>query len=246
MVVLARPLPLFDPQRGGPPADAIDIQLRMPRSMQVWCDDLARAGERHQLGQVDGVLHQLGQQLVAKVQRSCGNVEGDWPYAEGQIAVTPVVGGGRCDLAPGSVALRPHIHMYLGGLGRRLRDDAWVPVLWDCVAIGAYNSVWGWFSDRLIEASKDWGHRWDYTEPSGSYEIVDPPYAERGEAAGYDVCPGYWGPRRLILADESSIAAAAASEEARRAQQAAGITWSPTTVDGRRPPPDGDDGQHVG
>jgi len=244
VVVLATPVPLFDPAREGPPADTVDIQLRMPRSMQVWVDDLARTGQRHQLADVEGILERLSQELVQTVQRSCGKVEGAWPYAEAQVAVTPVVAGGRCDLRPGSAELRPHMHMYLGATGWRLRDGAPTPILFDSVKNGSYGSVWGDFFDALRRASQDFGHRWDRSGADGAIEIVDPPYAERGEAAGFMTCPGYWGPRRLIMADESWLGACAASEQRRRAQHAAGITWSPVTVDGRPPPPDDD--QRVG
>ena len=50
------PRALFDPAHEGPPADAIDVQLRLPRSLQVWCADQAAAGRWDALGSLQDLV----------------------------------------------------------------------------------------------------------------------------------------------------------------------------------------------
>lgn len=220
-----QPRALFDPAVEGPPADAIDVQLRLPRSLQLWCADQAAAANWDALGSLqDLVEHTVHHELVPYAQRMCGEVRPpssrrtatDEPA---QIAVTAVVEG----TLPGSTELRPHAHLYIGATGWRLSDGADLPTSFDAVRIGAGVAVWQSFS-RSVKGWTDAREMvWSFSSPSGRLELVDPPLADRAEEAGYVVCPGRWGPRRLILADERVIAGAAASEERRVAQEAAGI-----------------------
>ncbi len=220
-----QPRALFDPAHEGPPEDAIDVQLRLPRSLQVWCADMAAAERWSELQALQDLVETTAQrELVPYAQRMCGRVRPPRVShtandEDAQIAVTAVVEGAL----PGSAELRPHVHLYIGGTGRRLSDDAVLPTSFDGVRIGAGVAVWQLFSRTLDAWSEEQGMVWGESSPSGMFEVVDPPLAERAEAAGFVVCPGRWGPRRLILADERVIAGSAANVEAARRYEAAGL-----------------------
>ncbi len=197
-----------DPGTPGPPADAFDVQFRVPISFSMYVTDLAASGRERELAAVQAAYQRVVDETFANVQLEGGYV----PHpaggpAEARLALAVLVEA----RVPGIDGLRPHAHVYVGRGAvdvhdsPRVVDFAW---LRDAV----FNVTWSFYLRRLRAYTEELGLTWARPRPGAVREVVDPPYAEHIAGEPHGVCPGPWGPRELLLADADYLRDAADAE----------------------------------
>ena len=210
---------LFDPGTEAPPGDCFDVQFRVPLSLTLFATELAEKGYDRDLDTLARRFGELIDETVRKVQFNCGDAAwGRGVPESGRLAITSVIE----PLVPGHQELRPHAHVYVGATVTRLRDGERGPVDEGWLRQGVFGAVYGTYG-RALEArtAERFGLTWALSH-GGVEEIVDPPYADRVPELERAVCPGPWGPRRLILADEADLHMAAKQRRLIEHQRAIG------------------------
>jgi hypothetical protein len=217
------PAKLFDPVNETPPEDAIDVQFVVPTSLSLFADALAQTPQMaHLLPKLEDVYAQVLQLVVRDVQRSGGYV-----VHPGWGLRTPA----RLSLAvrsensvPGASIMRIHAHVYVGRTATAIKDGQVCPVNIDELRRGVY-SAWGSYARTLESATAEalglvWkplpGHH------PADKEIVEPPFAQfvaEHPAPDAMPCPGMFGPRELIMADQQSRILIAESQVRVQAEQ---------------------------
>lgn len=224
------PAMLFDPREraAGPLADAIDVQFRLPSSLNTMLDGMAQAGREDLLDQWRQVYSEIAEDTAVFLQHGGYGIDRQRSgAAPARLAMTPVIHAA----IPGFTVARWHIHLYVGPSAPSLIDGQVLPVARDnlktgleCVAQARnINQVW----ERTTEL---WGVRWEKPRPGAELEIVEPPWHEHIESLERGVCPGSprWGPRETWVADDGIEAYAAESERQIAADNAAGrgLQWA--------------------
>lgn len=212
---------LFDPADGvGPPADAFDVQFRVPVSLAVYVDELAREGRRHELAEFTDLYREIVDATVKHGQRRSGTL-GTASRIAARLAITPVI---EFEV-PGVAGLHPHVHLYVGSRAVDIPDGETVHEVPEAELA---EGMWSWVTyQRLLHnlTSERLGLRWGPPRRGAMDEVLDPPYAERMAGWTHPVCPGRWGPRRLLLADAEEL------ELAERSQREAELfpeSWRPS------------------
>ena len=210
---------LFDPASSGPPADAFDVQFRVPVSLAVYVDELAREGRRHELTEFVGLYREVVEETVRHGQRLAGG----WTRArpDARLAITPMI---EFEV-PGVAGVHPHVHLYVGARAVDVHDGETVhEVLSADLTEGL--GAWVIYQRKLHTLTGErLGLRWGPPRPGAMDEVLDPPYAERMAGWTHPVCPGKWGPRRLILADAEELELA---ERLQREAEQFPETWWPS------------------
>ena len=218
------PATLFDPRDGaaGPPADALDVQFRLPSSLNTLLDAIAQAGEEDLLDQWRRLYGELADDTALFLQHGGYGVDRQRSgAAPARLAMTPVIHAA----VPGFTVARWHIHLYVGAHATSLIDGQVLPVArdnlktaLDCIA-RPHN-----ISEVLARTTELWGVRWDRPRPGAEQEIVEPPWHDCIESLERGVCPGSprWGARETWVADDGIEARAAEAERRFASDVAAG------------------------
>lgn len=211
---------LFDPDVSGPPMDAFDVQFRMPLSLGVYVDQLARDNRSHELADIQELYESLIEEVVVRMQHMCGYVGPLGTFdSDARLAITPVVE----PRVPSLDDLLSHAHVYVGGTATRLIDEQPGPLDEARLRQHLFGGVWPSYSVPLEERTTErYGLTWDRAN-AGIHEIIDPPLAEQAATMQRVACPGRWGRRRLVLADESYLTGCAESEAIKAHERAIGM-----------------------
>lgn len=215
----------LDDAGGGPPADAVDVQFRAPLSLSLFADALRQAGRDLDLRTLFSVHQRVVDQTVTELQYEAGYVLPHGRTSFGDPARLELGGVGE-GAVPGIDTLRLHCHVYVGRTAVTLVEGSRWPVDLTKLTRVARSVLWPFYLNRLEAAvALACGVTWDSPRPGATREIVDPPFHEH--LAGHDrgVCPGLWGPRELLMADEESLRAAAERERQIAAERARGIVY---------------------
>jgi len=213
----------------GPPPDAIDVQFRAPVSLSLLLDAFDAAyNDAAAQALTDGYQQLIGQ-MLGKVQFECGYVRD--PAGSRRPA--------RLDLAafvendvPGIEKMRLHAHIYVGRTAENLHDGGRHPVDLEKLHGAVDRVVFGIYAGRLRAVTEEVAEvTWGRPRPGASEEIVVPALHELAAGADRGVCPGPWGPRELLLADQHHLELSAESERVIAANQASGHRpdpyWTP-------------------
>lgn len=211
----------------GPPPDAIDIQFRAPVSLSLLLDAFdAEYQDAAAQALMEG-YQQLVAQMLSKVQFECGYVRN----AAGHRFPA------RLDLAafvenfvPGIEKMRLHAHVWVRRTAESLYDGQRHPVDLEKLRRGIEQVVQSTYSRRLKALTEDVADiTWGQPRPGALEEIVAPALHELAAGADRGVCPGPWGPRELLLADQYRLERATETERAIAADLAAGRRnyWTP-------------------
>ena len=211
---------LFDPDTQAPPSDCLDVQFRMPLSLQLFASELAHQYFDVDLNALGSMFGVLVEETVREVQFLCGDAT--WAGGVPEPARLALVSVIEPHVQGATDLLRPHAHVYVGATVTRLRDGERGPVDEGWLRQGVFGAVYGTYG-RALEArtAERFGLTWALSH-GGVEEIVDPPYADRVPELERAVCPGPWGPRRLILADEADLHMAAKQRRLIEHQRAIG------------------------
>lgn len=202
------PAPLFDPQgsTSTPPGDALDIYFPAPMSLSLFGDALARTPRmEHLLPQLADVCEQALNAAITVLQRTGGYVVVQGCSAPARLELA---GLSENDVS-GEEIMRLHAHVYLGRTATTVSDGSRWPIDQEKLR-RAVKSAWGTYHGDLIRLSTDvFGLLWSALpgHHPADKEITDPPFAEHvGEHAPphLAVCPGRFGQREQIIADETS------------------------------------------
>lgn len=221
------PAVLFDPAGDiGPAADALDVQLRAPISLSLFAAALDRTGNPG-FQSVQQAYEQVMAETMVKLQHCAGYVlaagRGGFPVSEPARLELAILGE---TAVPGIDTLRLHCHLYVGATAATLTDGARWPVDVEGLRRSVYNVLWPFYANRLEAAIElVTGCTWGQPRPGAALEIVDPPFHEHLTDHERGVCPGPWGPRRLLLADEQSLRLAAERERHVARDHARGIRY---------------------
>jgi len=209
----------------GPPLEAIDVQLRCPVSLSVLLDGMRQAGLDRELDEWDRAYRDLVTETVAKVQLDGGYVAHGGHGGEAapaRLEMATVVE----DTVPGYACSRWHAHLYIGPTAVSLIDGRRWPVALGQLPRAVENVSWPFYANRLEALAADLlAVTWGEPQPGAAPEIVDPPWHEHIGAADRGVCPGRWGPRRLLLSDASHLRMAADEERLLADRRARGLEW---------------------
>lgn len=203
---------LFDPSdpSARPPEDALDVQFRCPVSLNVMLDGMAQAGREDLLDQWREMYSHVAEETARFVQRGGGRVvdRERSGLAPARLEITVVMHGE----VPGFDVARWHLHVYVGATGTSLLDGERLPVPYESVELGVSTTAYGCSGNLLEEVvAQRWGVRWAQPQRGAIREIVEPPWHEHIDTLDRGVCPGPepWGPRRLLLSDQSHVERAA-------------------------------------
>ncbi len=200
---------VFDPSTPGPPTDAFDVQFRVPISLSLYVSDLATNGREHELAAVQAAYQRVVDETVANVQFEGGHVgHPAGGQAEARLALAVVVE----PRVPGIDGLRPHTHVYVGRTAVDVHDDCPRQVDPARLRGAIFDVTWSFYMNRLWAYTAELGLAWGEPRPGAVKEVVDPPYATHLAGQPHGVCPGPWGPRELLLADERHLQARAVTE----------------------------------
>lgn len=218
----------------GPPPDAIDVQFRAPVSLSLLLDAF---DTEYQDGAAQALMEgyqQLVAQMLGKVQFECGYVRDDaGSRRPARLELAAFVE----NFVPGLDKMRLHAHVWVGRTAESLHDGQRHPVDLYELRQGIEQVVQGTYSRRLKAMAEDvaditWGQPW----PGALEEIVAPPLHELAAGADRGVCPGPWGPRELLLADQYRLERAAETERRIAANQVSGHRpdpyWTPPAAAG--------------
>jgi len=198
-----------DPGTPGPPADAFDVQFRVPISFSLYASDLAANGRERELAAVQAAYQRVVDETFANVQLEGGHV----PHpaggqAEARLALAVLVE----PRVPGIDGLRPHTHVYVGRSAVDVHDDSPRQVDLARLRGAIFDVTWSFYLRRLWAYTEELGLTWGEPRPGAVREVVDPPYAEHIAGEPQGVCPGPWGPRELLLADTDYLEGRAEAE----------------------------------
>jgi len=219
---------LFDarPDSGEkPPPDAIDAQFRAPVSLSLLLDAFdAQYQDAAARALMDGYERLVGQ-LLPKVQFECGYIRDDaGSRRPARLELAAFVE----NFVPGIEKMRLHAHIWVGRTAESLHDGRRHPVDLEKLRRGIEQVVYGTYSRRLKALAEEVADiTWGRPRPGASEEIVAPALHELAAGADRGVCPGPWGPRELLLADQHHLELAAESERVIAANQASGYRPNP-------------------
>lgn len=201
------------------------MQLRCPVSLSVLLDGMRQAGLDRELDEWDRAYRDLVTETVAKVQLDGGYVAHGGHGGEAapaRLEMATVVE----DTVPGYACSRWHAHLYIGPTAVSLIDGRRWPVALGQLPRAVENVSWPFYANRLEALAADLlAVTWGEPQPGAAPEIVDPPWHEHIGAADRGVCPGRWGPRRLLLSDASHLRMAADEERLLADRRARGLEW---------------------
>lgn len=213
----------------GPPPDAIDIQFRAPVSLSLLLDAFdAEYQDAAAQALMEG-YQQLVAQVLGKVQFECGYVRNPAGHRfPARLELAAFVE----NFVPGIEKMRLHSHVWVGRIAESLYDGQRYPVDLEKLQGGIDNVVFTIYSGRLKSLAEDVADiTWGRPRPGASEEIVAPALHELAAGADRGVCPGPWGPRELLLADQQHLELSADSERRIAANQASGRRpdpyWTP-------------------
>jgi hypothetical protein len=209
------PSPLFDQAdpAAQPPRDAVDVQFRLPSSLNAMLDGMARAERKDLLDGWRSVFAEIADDTVMFLQRGGYAVDPERSgLAPARLAITAVMHAA----IPGFEVARWHLHLYVGSTATSLLDDRRLAVHWDSIDLAMrgptqarhINQVWA-------RTAALWGVRWDRPLPGAEQEIVEPPWHEHIDSLDRGVCPGTtsWGPHKVMVADEHIVQMALRDQE---------------------------------
>lgn len=196
------PVALFDPSREQPPADALDLYFHAPISLSLVGDALAHNRMDRELDRLLDLYAGLAAGILRDVQRQGGYVTGGHRgrAVPARLELTAMAH----NAVPGEPTMRLHTHIYVGRTALALDTGERHPVDLDRLARAA-DFAWGGYLTRLVnESASVMGFAWDALPEhhAGDQEIVDPPMAEYIAGHEFEVCPGDFGPREQVMADE--------------------------------------------
>lgn len=224
------PAPLFDPRDAAavPPPGTLDVQFRLPSSLNTMLEAMTQTGQEDLLDQWRELHDTLALDAARNLQHGGYVVDrARGGAAPARLNIT-VVTHARI---PGFPVARWHIHLYVGAVATSLIDGQVLPIdreglpgALDSIARARHvGDVW----ERTTEL---WGVRWGRPRPGAESEIVDPPWHEHIESLERGVCPGPPGWPRLEtwVADDGIEARAEESERQIAADKAAGrgLVWA--------------------
>jgi hypothetical protein len=195
------PIALFDPERGQPPADAVDLFFPAPLSLSLLGDAFAAHGMQRELDRLLDFYAGLAGGMVTDVQRQGGYVAGG--HRGRPIPARLEITALAEDSVPGVPTMRLHSHVYVGRTAAALETGERHPVDLGRLRRAA-DRAWRAHLTLLVDAStRELGLTWAPLpgHSSGDVEIVDPPLAEHTVGHQLGVCPGRYGPREQIAAD---------------------------------------------
>ena len=142
------PNDLFDPATDTPPADAYDVQYRVPISLAAYADELAREHRDAELAEFIDIYHVVIAETVRFAQRWGGAIASLF-NDEIHLSITPVV---EMEV-PGLEGLHPHAHLYIGAHGIDLHDGSVREVPRSCMDEGA--KAWTVYQRKLHTETRE-------------------------------------------------------------------------------------------
>ena len=224
------PTALFDSRdpSAGPPPDALDVQFRVPSSLNTMLDGMAQAGREDLLDQWRRLYLELAEDTARFLQHAGYGVDRQRSgAAPSRLAITPVVHAS----IPGFGVARWHAHLYVGAHATSLIDGQVLPVARDNLATGLDCIARAYHAREVEErTSALWDLRWDRPRPGAAIEIVEPPWHEHIESLERGVCPGPTPyPRLETWVADDGIEARAVEAERQIAHDNAtgrGLVWA--------------------
>lgn len=196
----------------GPPRDAIDVQFRAPVSLSLLLDAFDTQYQDAAAQALMEGYQQLVAQMLGKVQFECGYVRDDaGSRRPARLELAAFVE----NFVPGIDKMRLHAHIWVGRSAESLHDGRRYPVDLEKLHGAVSRVVFGIYSGRLRAVAEDVADiTWGRPRPGAPDEIVAPPLHELAAGGDRGVCPGPWGPRELLLADQHYLELAAETERA--------------------------------
>lgn len=196
------PVLLFDPSREQPPADALDLYFHAPLSLSLVGDAFSYNRMDRELDQLLDLYAGLAGGIIRDVQRQGGYVTGG--HRGRAIPARLEITAMADNAVPGEPTMRLHTHLYVGRTAVALETGERHPVDLGELRDAADFAWRGYLSRLRDETARVLGFVWHAAadrHPSDQ-EIVEPPMAEHIAGHELGVCPGDFGPREQILADQ--------------------------------------------
>lgn len=222
------PAMLFDPRDSGacPPANAVDVQFRLPSSLNAMLDGMARAGREDLIDPWRALFSEIAESTAAQLQHGGYGIDDQQGgKAPARLEITAVM---HREVAGFAVA-RWHLHLYVGATAVSLLDGRRLPVAWDSIDNIVSSVAWPHYINQVEQRTTElWAVRWDEPRPGAMSEIVEPAWHEHIDSLERGVCPGPWGSHRTVLADLDAVRLAARREvyAARDAEAGRSPTWA--------------------
>lgn len=222
------PAMLFDPHDSNarPPADAVDVQFRLPSSLNAMLDGMARAGREDLIGPWRALFSEIAESTAGQLQHGGYGIDDQQGgKAPARLEITAVMHRE----VPGFAVARWHLHLYVGATATSLLDGRRLPVAGDSIDNIVSAVAWPHYINQVEQRTAElWGVRWAEPRPGAQLEIVEPTWHEHIDSLERGVCAGPWSPQRMVLADADVVRLAASREvyAAQDVEAGRGPTWA--------------------
>ncbi|MCD2191720.1 hypothetical protein [Actinomycetospora soli] len=216
------PAMLFDPRDPGarPPSDAVDVQFRLPSSLNAMLDGMARAGRDDLIDPWRALYSEIAESTATQLQHGGYGIDNEQAgKAPARLEITAIMHRE----VPGFAVARWHLHLYIGATATSLLDGRRLPVAWDSIDNVTSAVAWPHYINQVEQRTIElWGVRWDEPRLGAQPEIVEPAWHEHVDSLDRGVCPGPWGDHQTMVADEATVQQAIKDEEFLAREHAAG------------------------